>query len=546
MRLSDYSVKMQMSIGYALTLMMLIMVSGFGLYGMHDTYEKLKHVAQVNVAKMALLEDMSNSVHIVSRVIRSLALIDDPHTYQHEAGKIQQARSAYDQAFEQLKAMPLDQKGKDFIVSIANDRSIARQENDHFLALARTDKAAAVDYLLKTASPANTVWQDNIHEFIQLQRQKNQNDQSEALKTYNELHTLILVITALAIACSVAVASYIVVSLIRQLGAEPAEVTQIASQIATGDLTVEIDVSKIDETSLLYAIKVMRDNFSEIVFKVARSADSIADASAEIAVSNKDLSIRSEAQASSIEETAAAMEELNSTVSNSNQNAFHACELADGATAAAVNGGQMVAGVVSSMNSITESSQKIVDIISVIDGLAFQTNLLALNAAVEAARAGEQGRGFAVVAGEVRNLAQRSTDAARQIKILINNTVESVANGGQMVKQTGQTIESMILSVRQVSHVISEISASSASQSASLIQIHQTVAMMDESIQQNAALVEQAAATSQSMSEQAMELKRLLGMFKLKNLLTCHPARKQDSWAASGAQLSLRPAALLG
>ncbi|HEY8025996.1 MAG TPA: methyl-accepting chemotaxis protein [Burkholderiaceae bacterium] len=294
------------------------------------------------------------------------------------------------------------------------------------------------------------------------------------------------------------------------------EALRIAQTVAGGDLTSHIQSSSRDETGLLMlALKDMNDNLLKIVSQVRSGTDTIATASAQIASGNLDLSQRTEEQASSLEETASSMEELTSTVKQNSDNARQANQLAASASDVAVKGGSVVSNVVETMGSINDSSKKIVDIISVIDGIAFQTNILALNAAVEAARAGEQGRGFAVVAAEVRNLAQRSAAAAKEIKSLIGDSVEKVEAGSKLVNQAGLTMEEIVASVRRVTDIMSEITAASAEQETGISQINIAITEMDNVTQQNAALVEQAAAAAGSLQDQAAGLSEIVSIFKL-------------------------------
>jgi len=290
----------------------------------------------------------------------------------------------------------------------------------------------------------------------------------------------------------------------------------IANAVASGDLTTRIETVATNETGqLMRALKGMNDNLVDLVGKVRSGTDSITTASGEIASGNSDLSQRTEEQASSLEETASSMEELTSTVKQNADNARQANQLAAGASEVAVKGGAVVGQVVQTMNEINESSKKIVDIISVIDGIAFQTNILALNAAVEAARAGEQGRGFAVVATEVRTLAQRSAAAAKEIKELISASVDKVEDGTRLVDEAGTTMDEIVSSVKRVTDIMAEISAASQEQSAGIEQVHQAVTQMDEVTQQNAALVEEASAAAESMQDQAQSLTQAVTVFKL-------------------------------
>ena len=496
-------------------LVFLVMTAACGLYGMAESNDRLQHVTEENTVKMVLLEDMSNSIHVISRVIRSLALISDQATYDREYAKIALARQEYDKASGELQKMPLDKKGQDFMTEINKNRDETRPKNNKFLEMVKTDRENSVDYLLKEANPATAIWQNNIHDFIKLQRELNHLDEIAAADAYSNSRRLILIFSMTAILLSIALASLITRSILGQLGVEPLDANDIAAQIATGNLTVHIDAKKAKEDSLIIAIKTMRDKLAEIVTKVKQGAETISTAAGEISAGNMDLSSRSESQASAIEETAASMEELTSTVKQNADNARQANQLATSASDVAVKGGLIVGDVIETMGAISESSKKIVDIISVIDGIAFQTNILALNAAVEAARAGEQGRGFAVVASEVRNLAQRSATAAKEIKTLISDTVEKVAVGAKMVDAAGQTINNVVVSVRKVSDVITEITAASQEQTVGINQIHQAITQMDDATQQNAALVEEAAAASQALNEQAIALGTLVDSFSV-------------------------------
>ena len=290
----------------------------------------------------------------------------------------------------------------------------------------------------------------------------------------------------------------------------------ISEKVASGDLTEKIDESSKDEFGLLlHALKTMNDSLLNIVGQVRSGTDTITAASSEIAHGNMELSSRTETQASSLEETAASMEELTSTVKQNADNARQANQLAATASEVAAKGGAVVSEVVETMGAINESSKKIVDIISVIDGIAFQTNILALNAAVEAARAGEQGRGFAVVASEVRNLAQRSAAAAKEIKELIGNSVEKVEMGSKLVDQAGSTMSEVVGSIRRVNDIMAEITAASQEQSLGIAQVNDAIIQMDSVTQQNAALVEEAAAAAGTMQEQAAKLAVVVSIFKM-------------------------------
>ncbi|MBP0598344.1 HAMP domain-containing protein [Herbaspirillum sp. LeCh32-8] len=336
---------------------------------------------------------------------------------------------------------------------------------------------------------------------------------ADSLSDYRQARTLLVASILLSLLVGVGITWWLVRSIVRPLGAA----VRIAQTVAAGDLRSEVVVSGKDETAqLLHSLKEMNDNLVNIVSEVRQGTGSITVAATEIANGNRDLSERTEDQASSLEETAASMEEITSTVQKNADNANHANQLAGEASGVAVKGGEMVGSVVATMQAIEESSRRIVDIIGVIDGIAFQTNILALNAAVEAARAGEQGRGFAVVASEVRSLAQRSATAAKEIKELIDDSVSKISAGTALVGGAGQTMQDIVSAIHKVASIMDEITDANKEQSAGIDEVNRAVMQMDSVTQQNAALVEQAAAAAESMQEQAETLQRAVAVFKLK------------------------------
>ncbi|GGC68754.1 methyl-accepting chemotaxis protein [Undibacterium terreum] len=385
--------------------------------------------------------------------------------------------------------------------------------NKKLLDLSRTGKKDEARSLFKTES--NQTFRqinDQLDQLVKINDDGSNASDKGADVIYGSARTWII---ALLITC-VVIGLVLAVLIARIISRPLVDAVGISEKVAQGDLTADIHSAGKDETGqLMSALKAMNDSLLKIVSEVRSGTDTIATASGQIAAGNLDLSSRTEEQASSLEETASAMEELTSTVKQNADNARQANQLAVSASQIAVQGGEVVGQVIQTMSSINESSRKIVDIISVIDGIAFQTNILALNAAVEAARAGEQGRGFAVVATEVRTLAQRSAAAAKEIKQLIDDAVGNVSVGSRLVDQAGATMKQVVDSVRQVTDIVSEISAASDEQSTGIEQVNQAISQMDEVTQQNAALVEESAAAAQSLEEQAAKLAQAVSIFKL-------------------------------
>ncbi|MDR6583267.1 methyl-accepting chemotaxis protein [Herbaspirillum frisingense] len=394
-------------------------------------------------------------------------------------------------------------------------RNIAeyKQVHDRISALFQDDQKQAGHALLNSAStPVYRKLQEQISELSEVNSKGAAVSDATATQVYEQARLAIIVLVVACITLSMILSWWIARLVARPL----TNAVAIARRVAEGDLTADIPSAHRDETGqLLDALRQMNGNLLNIVREVRQGTDTISTASAEIATGNMDLSSRTEQQAGALEETASAMEELTSTVRQNSDNARQANQLAVSASEIAQSGGQVVGKVVDTMGAINESSRKIVDIIGVIDGIAFQTNILALNAAVEAARAGEQGRGFAVVASEVRSLAQRSAAAAHEIKGLIDDSVTKVDTGSKLVHEAGQTMNEVVASVKRVSDIVAEITAAGAEQSQGIEQINNAVVQMDENTQQNAALVEQAAAAAKALQEQATRLSQTVGVFRL-------------------------------
>ena len=410
--------------------------------------------------------------------------------------------------------------------------------------LAATGKRdLAIEKINSTCRPLLSDLLATIRESVEVNRQESKAEVESSAATYASQRNVLLALAAFAVLSAIALGLFVTRRILGALGAEPADLSVAARHIADGDLREIAGAAQAAPGSVLASMGLMQHQLVELIGQVRASADSIATASAQISQGNNDLSSRTESQASALEETAASMEELNSTVKQNAHNAGEANDLAHGASAVATRGGEVVLQVVETMKGINDSSRRIADIIGVIDGIAFQTNILALNAAVEAARAGEQGRGFAVVAAEVRNLAQRSAAAAKEIKTLIGDSVEKVERGSKLVGQAGVTMDEVVASVKRVTDIMSEIANASVEQSAGIEQVNRSIIEMDSMTQQNAALVEQAAAAAQSLQDQASELANVVSIFKLVEGGAAYVAAAAAAAAAASAAPA-RPAPL--
>jgi methyl-accepting chemotaxis protein len=416
---------------------------------------------------------------------------------------------------KELEALVVLPAGKALLAEIAERRKAYVAQRDEVFALHDGGKAerAQVQRLAEDKMGAALAAYDDA--VVRLsKRQKHMFDQAKAkvVEVADNGRLLLAGFGLVAVALGSALAWW----LTRSITGPLRNAVKLANAVAKGDLSTRVEVRSKDEAGeLMAALNTMTDNLNALVTQVRSGADSISTAAGEVASGNLDLSTRTEQQAGSLEESASALEELTGTVAQNADNALKGSELASSASSVAARGGAVVEQVVATMGEINDASKKIVDIISVIDGIAFQTNILALNAAVEAARAGEQGRGFAVVAGEVRTLAQRSATAAKEIKVLIDASVEKVGNGSRLVGEAGATMQDVVASVQRVSDIMTEISAASREQSIGIEQVNGAIAEMDQVTQQNAALVEEAAAATESMQEQAHSLAQAVSVFKL-------------------------------
>jgi methyl-accepting chemotaxis protein len=517
--LNKLKVGTRLAVGFALVLALLIVVTVVGIVRMGQIQDRLDRVISVSNVSTGLVIDMRNNVSDRIAMLRVLTLMTDPADMEPEMVKFKEQTRKYDEAQKKLAsvfAAHASDKEKALLAQIKDFEGAAMVAIEKASALYLANNAMdATRVMIREVRPVQKKWTDGLDQLASLEEKQNAQSKADAESEFVNARNFMIVMLLAAVAMGAAAAWVIARSLRQQLGGEPAYTAQIAASIAHGDLSIGIETDASDRGSLLVEMKEMRNSLVGIVEQVRRGTETIGTASREIAAGNIDLSSRTELQASSLEKTASAMEELTSTVKQNADNARAANALAATASNVALKGGEVVSQVVGTMGEINSSASKISDIIGVIDGIAFQTNILALNAAVEAARAGEQGRGFAVVASEVRNLAQRSAAAAKEIKTLIGDSVEKVERGSKLVGQAGVTMDEVVASVKRVTDIMSEIANASAEQSAGIEQVNLSIIEMDSMTQQNAALVEEAAAAAQSLQDQAGELARVVSIFKL-------------------------------
>ncbi|MDP3843800.1 MAG: methyl-accepting chemotaxis protein [Oxalobacteraceae bacterium] len=499
-----------------------VLIGLLGLYGIGKANDGLKTVYENRTVALEQITKIESSLYQNQLMLAGILQNPLPEKITSETAIIEKRIADINNIWRSYLLSGLTPEELQLADKFGVDRS--RLDKDGLLpalAALREGRAYAATLLKKEIDPLS----QSVAETVAALRALQVDLAKTEYRLNVERHRIIRLGMLLAITTGLMLAGIVAFLLIKSISRPLNDAIAAAKNIATGDLTHRIKTQSTDEIGqLLRTIGAMSDSLAGMVGQVRSGTDAIATASSQIAAGNLDLSGRTEAQASSLEQTAAAMEELTGTVRQNADNARQAKQLAATASAVAVNSGAVVAEVVDTMAAIDASARKIVDIIGVIDGIAFQTNILALNAAVEAARAGEQGRGFAVVASEVRNLAQRSATAAREIKSLIDDSVEKVSVGNKLAAQAGATMQDVVVSVRQVTDIMSEISAASQEQSQGIEQVNQAIAQMDQATQQNAALVEQAAAAAQSMQDQAGNLMQVVGMFRLDRTQTA-PAR---------------------
>ncbi|MRW89601.1 HAMP domain-containing protein [Duganella sp. FT80W] len=512
MNIANLRIGHRLTIAFSLTTLLLAVVVIVGALGLRTTSNEIELTIQDRYMKIELLSEVKDHVSQQARSLRDLLLLDAAEAGA-EYATIEQRSQQIRTRLDKLGTVLRRPEALLLLKEVNEARAAYSPLRDQMVAAVKAgDKETATTLLMQKVRPAQTAYVAALDKLVEFQEQLMRDSGDAAQRSAINTSMLMIGLGVAGAALGLFFGWFVTRSIVRPIG----HAVRVARTVASGDLSSQIQIRTRDEVGQLSAaLKEMNTSLIAIVSEVRKGTDSIGTASAEIAAGNLDLSERTERQAGSLEETASSMEQLTSTVKQNAANASQANQLAMSASDVAGKGGEVVAQVVDTMASINASARKIVDIIAVIDGIAFQTNILALNAAVEAARAGEQGRGFAVVASEVRSLAQRSAAAAKEIKALIGDSVDKVDAGARLVDQAGATMEEIVTSVRRVTDIMSEIAFASQEQLSGIEHINGAITEMDKSTQQNAALVEEASAAAVTMQEQASNLVQAVSVFKL-------------------------------
>jgi methyl-accepting chemotaxis protein len=513
MHFNNLNISTRLAFAFSILILIIAGIVTLGLTRLSDINKALELVVNDRYRKIYIINTISGKVDDVAISLRNELLMTDPAQIAAERQAIEKLSIENTKLYDELSLLIVAKEAKaklEMVAGTRKDYAALRKEIDRLYIAGEKD--AAINMMLTKMVPLQKIYFGQLDDLSDIQQKLMDQSVKDAEATYNATRTIMIMVGLLA----AAFAAFIAWSISRSITRPLHRAVAMAETVAAGDLTTIIHATSTDETGrLLQALAKMNQKLTAIVQEVRRGTDSMVTASTQIATGNLDLSSRTEEQASALEETASSLEQLTSSVKQNADHTRKSSELAGNASEIANRGGAAVKQVVQTMGSINDSSRKIVDIISVIDGIAFQTNILALNAAVEAARAGEQGRGFAVVASEVRGLAQRSATAAKEIKELINDSVSQVSSGTELVAQAGNTMDQVVHSIEQVSHIVGEISAATREQSEGIEQVNQAIMQMDNSTQQNAALVEEAAAAAQALQDQAQRLLELVSVFRL-------------------------------
>ncbi len=543
MSFSNMNIGMRLAMGFALAIAIQLVMSLTGIGRLSHNAGLTSRLIEDRYQKVQLTNDMRNYSNRSAQALRNAMLAPDKASSDAFLATMAEADSAGAAAAGKLQQVLHLEEAKRLFAEESQAFDAFRAKRDDVLKLLKDgDHDSAVQTLFNQVIPLQNAYFAKLDAILAMQNRLMNSDGEEAAKSASDASMMMIGMLVLATVVSI-IAGYLIT---RSVTGPLLQAVEVAETVAQGDLSADIDVQRKDETGrLLKAMKDMVAALKRTVGSVRSSTETINTAAAEIAAGNLDLSRRTEQQAASLEETASSMEQLTSTVKQNADNARQANQLVVSAAGHASEGGQVVNEVVDTMGAIKASSARMADIISAIDGIAFQTNILALNAAVEAARAGEQGRGFAVVASEVRNLAQRSAGAAKEIKELIDDSIAKVDAGGALVDRAGGTMQQIVASVQQVADIMNEITSASQEQSSGIEQVNKAIVEMDNATQQNAALVEQAAAAARSMQQQAENLVEAVSVFRMQERVQAVARRAPAASVPVPAQVTvpaLRPA----
>jgi methyl-accepting chemotaxis protein len=503
----------RLGLGFAVLIGALLFSGAFTTWRLSQVNAELELLLKDRMIKVEQVTEIKDNTNLIARDVRNIALVKSQEEVARQMKEITETRAKSDALYQALLPTITSAEGKAQIQSTLDARKPYGEALDLTLKLAAEGKQEEVaELLVNKVLTLQADYFKGLDDLRTLQTTKMHESGAELERQTHQVRNMALALGAVFAAIGVALAVFITRSITDPL----AQAVNLAQAVEQGQLDTQITANEKDEPAqLLRSLQAMNDSLAKIVGQVRHSSDSIATGSTQIASGNADLSQRTEEQAANLQQTVASMEQLASTVKNSADTARNASQLAAAASASATKGGEVVAQVVTTMAGISGSSKKIGDIIGVIDGIAFQTNILALNAAVEAARAGEQGRGFAVVASEVRMLAQRSAEAAKEIKSLIGQSVEQVEAGSSLVQSAGITMQDIVTQVRHVTDLIGEISVATQEQTQGIEQVTSAAGQLDQVTQQNAALVEESAAAASSLQHQAAQLAQMVSVFRL-------------------------------
>ncbi|MBL8279921.1 MAG: MCP four helix bundle domain-containing protein [Pelomonas sp.] len=511
--LSRMRIGQRLTAGFTVVIACLMTMAGLGYVGIQSLNDEITQLLSNDYKAVALANKAKSELGDASRSMMTTLIMTGEEQIKKELDTVAGLMAAHEKTMAELKPLLTDEASLAQLKVIEEVRAKFLPAQASFVKTVASGDTEGAPLKYQFSVRATQIrYLAALDKLVDTRNAAMEEAGGKSNQVARKTALMLLVLAAAAIAASVLTGVLITRGIVVPLRGAVA----VARKVASGNLTSVIEVRSHDETGeLMQALHDMNESLKGIVGRVREGTESIASASSEIASGNLDLSVRTEAQAASLEQTLSAMKTLTDAVQQNAQNAQQANQLAQAASQVAGEGGEVVTQVVTTMGSIDASSKKIVDIISVIDGIAFQTNILALNAAVEAARAGEQGRGFAVVAGEVRSLAGRSADAAKEIKRLIGDSVEKVALGSELVAKAGSTMQGVVASVQRMTDIMGEITHASAEQSAGIERVTHTIHDMDKSTQQNAALVEEAAAAADSLRAQAQGLEEVVSLFKL-------------------------------